>query len=92
MKYLHHYKCYKVFHASKLALTRSAFTTMSAIKYFMRLSMLLHVLIENEQHDQQRLENNYWQNNVMKNIILQYFNNIITVVLVGRDHAIPLPL
>jgi hypothetical protein len=58
----------------------------------MRLSMLLHVLIDNEQHDQQRLQTNYWQNNVLNNMILQYFNNIITVVLVGRDHEIPSPL
>ena len=65
---------------------------MSAIRYFMRLSKLIHLLIHNEQQDQYRLETNYWQNNVMKNIILQYFNNIITAVLVGRDHAIPSPL
>ena len=58
----------------------------------MRLSMLLHCLIDNEQHDQQRLQTNYWQNNVMKNMILQYFNNIITMVLVVRDHEIPSPL
>jgi hypothetical protein len=45
MKYLHHYKCYKVFHG---------------------VSMLLHVLIDNEQHDQYRVETNYWQNNVLK--------------------------
>jgi len=47
----------------------------------MRLSMLLHILIENEQHDQQRLETNYWQNNVLKDMILQYYKNIITVLL-----------
>ena len=34
----------------------------------MRFSMLLHVLIENEQHDQQRLVTNYWQNNVLKDM------------------------
>jgi len=53
-----------------------------------------------------RLETNYWKNNVLKNmilqyfnniitvvlVILQYFNNIITVVLVGRYHEIPSPL
>jgi hypothetical protein len=48
----------------------------------MCLSMLLHCLIDNEQHDQQRLETNYWQNNVFKNMILQCYNNIITVLLV----------
>jgi hypothetical protein len=48
----------------------------------MHLSMLLHCLIDNEQHDQYRLETNYWQNNVFKNTILQYYNNIITVLLV----------
>jgi hypothetical protein len=52
MKYLHHYKCYKVFHASQHALTRSTFTTMSAGMYFMHLSMLLHVLIDKEKQDQ----------------------------------------
>ena len=65
---------------------------MSAGRYFMHLSMLLHVLIYKEKQDQYRLEINYWQNNVLKNMILQYFNNIITVVLVGRDHEIPSPL
>jgi hypothetical protein len=38
--------------------------------YFMRLSMLLHSLIDNEQHDQQRLQTNYWQNNVLKDMIM----------------------
>jgi len=70
----------------------NTFTTTSAIKYFMRLSMLLHVLIENEQHDQQRLETNYWQNNVLKDMILQYYKNIITVLLLWRDDEIPSPL
>ena len=70
MKYLHHYKCYKVFHASQHALTRSTFTTMSAGMYFMHLSMLLHVLIDKEKQDQQRLETNYWQNNVLKNMMV----------------------
>jgi len=40
----------------------------------MHLSMLLHCLIDNEQHDQQRLETNYWQNNLLKDMILQYKN------------------
>jgi hypothetical protein len=60
----------------------NTFTTMSAVRYFIRLSMLLHCLIDNEQHDQLRLETNYWQNNVLKNMILQYYKNIITVLLV----------
>ena len=81
MKYFNHHKCYKVFHASQHALTRSTFTTMSAGMYFMHLSMLLHVLIDNEQHDQQRLQTNYWQYNVLKDMILQYYKNIITVLL-----------
>jgi hypothetical protein len=41
---------------------------MSAIWYFMHLSMLLHVLIDNEQQDQQRLQTKYWQNNVLKDM------------------------
>ena len=55
---------------------------MSAIRYFMHLSMLLHCPIDNEEHDQKRLETNYWQKNVLKNMLLQYYNNIITVLLV----------
>ena len=55
---------------------------MSAIRYFMNLSMLLHVLIDNEEHDQYTLETNYWKKNVLKDMILQYYNNIITVLLV----------
>ena len=70
----------------------NTFTTKRAIKYFMRLSMLLHVLIDNEQQDQYRLETNYWQNNVLKNMILQEFNYKITVLLLLRDHEIPPPL
>jgi hypothetical protein len=38
--------------------------------YFMHLSMLLHCLIDNEQHDQQRLQTNYWQKNVLKDMIM----------------------
>jgi hypothetical protein len=52
MKYLYHYECYKVFHASEHALTRSTFSTMSAGMYFMHLSMLLHVLIDKEKQVQ----------------------------------------
>jgi hypothetical protein len=60
----------------------NTFTTMSAIRYFMHLSMLLHCPIDNEEHDQKRLETNYWQKNVLKDMILQYYNNIITVLLI----------
>jgi len=55
---------------------------MSAIRYFMCRSMLLHGHIDDEQHDQQRLETSYWQNYVLKDMILQYYNNIITILLV----------
>jgi hypothetical protein len=57
MKYLHHYECYKVFHACQHALT---------------------LPFDNEQHDQQRLQTNYWQKNVLNNMILQYYNNTTT--------------
>jgi hypothetical protein len=53
---------------------------MSAIRYFMCLSMPLRVLIDNDKHDKKRLETNYWQKNVLKDMILQYYNNIITVL------------